>query len=156
VSDLDGKKSQKDIIVCDLDGTLALDDHRSHLLHQPGGKRDWDAYFALCHLDKPNLPIIELTQELNENGYEIYILTGRSETVKQPTINWLAKYRIPYSHLQMRRADSRTADDVLKVQWCSQLGISERVWLVLEDRDRVVKSWRDSGYTCLQVRPGNF
>jgi hypothetical protein len=27
---------------------------------------------------------------------------------------------------------------------------------IFEDRDRVVKMWRDNGYTCIQVNSGDF
>jgi hypothetical protein len=29
-------------------------------------------------------------------------------------------------------------------------------WLVLDDRDAVVKGWRNLGLTCLQCAPGDF
>ena len=32
----------------------------------------------------------------------------------------------------------------------------EDVHFILEDRDSMVQKWRELGYTCLQVREGNF
>ena len=144
----------RDIVICDLDGTLALDDHRHHFLeHTP---RKWKEYFELCHLDEPNHAVVQLVRILNAARKKIYILTGRSEDVKEKTVAWLHQHGIVYEHLEMRRTDSRTDDHMLKLQWVEALGIGCRVWAVLEDRDRVVKAWRTAGYSCLQVREGNF
>jgi hypothetical protein len=145
----------RDIVVCDLDGTLALDEHRNHLLRGEGPRR-WDEYFALCGGDAPNHPIIQLLSILNHARKRIYIFSGRSDQVRATTVEWLDRHQIVYERLEMRRADSRTDDHVLKLQWVEALGIKDRIWLVLEDRNRVVAAWRDAGYPCLQVRPGDF
>lgn len=72
----------KNIIICDIDGTLCTDEHRNHLLQQPcelphradrkcpdcqgsGFKRtstEWDKYFDLCHLDPPVEAVIKVLQ----------------------------------------------------------------------------------------------
>jgi hypothetical protein len=39
--------------------------------------------------------------------------------------------------------------------WLSQMKGSS-VLVVLEDRDRVVRAWRDAGYECWQVQEGDF
>jgi hypothetical protein len=146
----------RDIVICDLDGTLALDDHRVHHIRRDDGVRDWDAYFAACGGDAPNYPIVQLLRILHHARKKTYILSGRSGAVREATEKWLFDAGVVYEHLEMRRPDSRTDDHLLKLQWVEALGIKERVWLVLEDRDRVVASWRNAGYTCLQVRPGEF
>lgn len=146
----------RNIVVCDLDGTLANDDHRVHHLRTDPTKRNWDAYFGACGEDKVYHTIAQLVRTLKMGGKLIYILSGRSDSVRADTIIWLQDHKIPYDHLQMRGKDDRTADDLLKVQWVESMGLSHRIWLVLEDRDRVVASWRNAGYTCLQVQPGAF
>lgn len=80
----------KNIIICDVDGTLCTDEHRNHLLQQPcevckgagqfrteyaGTKcpgcqgsgcqrtsKEWDEYFSLCHLDTPVEATIRVLQ----------------------------------------------------------------------------------------------
>ena len=163
----------RDTVICDLDGTLALDDHRAHHLHnekcarwkdqrveQPctclQSDRDWESYFAASGADDPHHPIIQLIRILNHARKRIYIFTGRSDTVRKQTVEWLDRHQIVYERLEMRRADSRTDDNVLKLQWVDALGIKDRIWLVLEDRNRVVAAWRNAGFTCLQVQPGDF
>ena len=48
-------------------------------------------------------------------------------------------------------------DDELKKRWLDQLFTNtDDVHCVFDDRDKVVKMWRDNGLTCFQVAPGNF
>ena len=48
-------------------------------------------------------------------------------------------------------------DDELKKRWLDQLFTNtEDILCVFDDRDKVVKMWRDSGLTCFQVAEGNF
>lgn len=145
---------EKKLIIVDLDGTLADDTHRAHLLKDPENRR-WNEYFSLCHLDEPNYPIIQLLRNLwSACGYDVYILSGRSDTVRQQTEEWLNRHNVPYDLLQMREAEDRTQDDKLKLGWAEQW--KDKVLFVLEDRQRVVDAWREAGYTCLQVAPGKF
>lgn len=148
--------SAKNIIVSDLDGTISLDTHRNHHLNKPDGTRDWDTYFSLCAADEPNEPIIHLLNMYRDRNYLIYILSGRSETMKEVTMRWLHVYRVPCDLIMMRPEKCREQDNFLKLQWVEDLGIKEKIHLVLEDRTRVVEAWRQCGFTCLQVAPGNF
>tara|TARA_B100000795_G_C22636774_1_gene374842 strand:- start:55 stop:219 length:165 start_codon:yes stop_codon:yes gene_type:complete len=45
----------KNIILCDIDGTVANNDHRQHFLD---GKKDWDGFFDALNKDKPIHSII--------------------------------------------------------------------------------------------------
>lgn len=150
---------QLPIYIFDLDGTLALTNHRQHLLY--GEKRMWKEFFELCHLDKPNQPVIQLLQQLHLVA-DVRIFSGRSDAVLRKTIDWLVTHtRLPESALppmKMRRSDDFTADDELKRQWYDELTMDEKSRLVciFDDRDRVVAMWRAIGVTCLQVAPGDF
>ncbi len=160
----------KNIIICDIDGTLCTDEHRNHLLDDPANRR-WDEYFDLCHLDPPVHAVIEVlkvfrcvrntsdelrTESLVGKQYEIHLMTARVDTVKQKTIEWLWRHNVPYDSIRFRPADSRLQDNVLKTMWANEVGGPEKVLFVLEDRQRVVDAWRAAGYTCFQVAPGNF
>ena len=54
--------------------------------------------------------------------------------------------------------DSYTADEELKKSWLLKYypDYKNKIFCVLDDRDRVVKMWRDLGLTCFQVAQGNF
>lgn len=147
----------KENIICDLDGTLANDEHRAVHLH-PEETRDWEKYFSLCHLDAPHVAAIEVLNVFYETHmYNITILSGRSMSTAEKTYEWLKKHKVKHNYLQMRGVDDRTQDDVLKLRWAKELGLGPKNTLfVLEDRQRVVDAWRKAGYTVFQVAPGKF
>ncbi|MCY3487133.1 MAG: hypothetical protein OXH34_01725 [Bacteroidetes bacterium] len=162
-------------IVFDLDGTLADIRHRLHFIeNQP---KDWDAFFAAC--DKDDLipvtaQIFEALLHMQDNAIEIW--TGRSAgkdgEIREMTIEWLENYVChPYGcvgdektffdefeiTLRMRSHEDYRQDPELKREWLNQARASgHEVHLVFEDRDRVVKMWRDEGVQCCQVAAGDF
>lgn len=142
-------------ILCDLDGTLALIEHRRHFVE--GDSKDWPAFFAACVDDEPNKPIVELVNSLYFNSCEIIIVSGRSNEVEEETFDWLCRHDVCFVNLIMRKKGDYTPDHVLKSQWITEHGWTpENTLLVLDDRDSVVKMWRDNGFTCLQVADGDF
>ena len=61
----------------------------------------------------------------------------------------------------MRPLNSFTPDEILKRDWLNSLesehGITkEDILCIFDDRDKVVKMWREEGITCMQVAPGAF
>lgn len=168
--------NSKKAIICDLDGTIALDHKRSHHLHNKScptqaaanGKhygcsceskdRNWDEYFDACDTDTPCDATISTIELFWGFGYPVYILSGRSMSAHKKTIQWLRDYSVQYSYLQMRSENDRTDDHVLKLHWAKDVfGLTpDNVLFVLEDRQRVVDMWRANGYRCFQVAAGNF
>ncbi len=145
------------IIVFDLDGTLALDDHRVH--HLRGQEKNWDAYFAACPADAPNKPIIQIYDNLiGSPGARVEIWTGRIDQYLEATLQWIEDNCLHApDFLQMRRADDRTQDTELKRMWLSTARAQgNEVILAFEDRKRVVDMWRSEGVVCAQVAPGDF
>jgi hypothetical protein len=157
----------KPIYIFDLDGTLALIGHRRHLVEGP--VKDWRAFFAACVDDQPNWPVIRVLQDLRSRGNEIWIWSGRSDEVREQTLDWLTRYKcldgrvmrfLPGNpdRFRMRPAGDHCPDELLKGEWLSRVDPPERKRLmaVFEDRDRMVKMWRENGIACFQVAPGNF
>ncbi len=138
-------------VIFDLDGTLANIDHRLHFVQN--GNKDWDGFYAACVDDVPKPAIVELALMCDDAGHEIIISSGRSENVRAETVAWLEAHGVPYSALLMRPNGSFVPDQALKKAWLDQgkLGAKEDILFVVEDRDRMVKMWRDQGLTCLQV-----
>jgi len=166
-ADLEHKRkthNMRPLYIFDLDGTLALIQHRRHYVEGP--TKDWDAFYAACVDDKPNAPMVQLLNDLLRSGFdiEVWIFSGRSDKVREETINWLVEHTLLVPEelegpmLTMRRANDYTPDEVLKKQWLDGMLIEdrERLVCVFDDRDRVVKMWRAAGVTCLQVAEGDF
>jgi len=143
-------------VIFDLDGTLALIEHRRHFVE--GEKKDWRSFFAACVDDKPNETVVEILNLLEMDGLIIWILSGRSAEVLSETRSWLAENNIKYDHLIMRKEGDHQPDVTLKKAWLDEFFINENepVFCVFDDRQCVVDMWREHGLTCLQVAPGNF
>lgn len=144
------------IVIFDLDGTLALIEHRRHFVE--GKKKNFRRFNAACVDDKPNLPVIEMLNLLAVQGHRIWIFSGRSDEVLNETSDWLHKHGVTYEMLVMRREGDNTPDVELKKLWLNENCVSPKdlILCVFDDRQCVVDMWRGEGLTCLQVAPGNF
>lgn len=152
-------KSKDKTIIFDLDGTLALIDERRALAAKADGKINWKIFFDPTNisLDQPNTPVIEMAKMLKDQGHSVVIFSGRDSISRKETINWLDKHLVPFDVLKMRPEGSFTPDDVLKQDWLNNLFPDKSsVLCVFDDRDKVVKMWRENGLTCMQVAQGDF
>lgn len=105
----------KPLYIFDLDGTLALIEHRLHFIQRPslkccdcgganrtncvscsdldaGWKADWRGFFGAVADDAPNEPVIRTLQALRAGGAEIWIWSGRSDECRTATVEWLHKH----------------------------------------------------------------
>jgi hypothetical protein len=148
------------LYIFDLDGTLALTDHRQHLVRQQ--PFDWPAFFAACVNDSPNWPVISTMVTLLDKGCDVWIWSGRSAAVMNETRTWLqhhiAAERADEIELCMRREGDYTPDEQLKEGWLKAMSAFDRKRLVavFDYRDKVVAMWRRNGLACFQVAPGEF
>jgi len=149
-------------IIFDLDGTLALIDERRALATKENGKINWDVFFNPdnIQLDKPNWPVIEMAKTLKNAGNRIVIFSGRSKATKEVTKDWLNQHGVPFDVIKMRPTGNGfqfMPDDSLKKKWLEDLfPNTDDILCVFDDRDKVVKMWRENGITCFQVALGNF
>ena len=159
------KQTHKDKwAIFDLDGTLADIEVRRLVSTKNDGKIDWGMFFdpKNIELDKPHRHIITLAQMLKDVGVKILILSGRSKGTKDATVEWLSKYNVPYTVLKMRPTSKEwmyMPDDKLKQYWLDDLFPDDKkkdILFIFDDRDKVVKMWRNNNLPCLQVAEGNF
>ena len=140
-------------VIIDIDNTLSIATDRFKQAEQENGKTDWDFVHAPENLikDKPNLPMIELAKNYKENNFEVIVLTGRPESTKKITKEWLQKYKIPYDKLYMRSWE----DNFLKApdfkRKIYETEIKENVFCAYDDDQRVIDVWIDLGITCFKV-----
>jgi phosphoserine phosphatase len=154
----------KPLYIFDLDGTLALIQHRRHFVERERGKQDWKGFYAACVDDEPHSPVLRVMESLRQTGAEIWIFSGRSDEVRKQTMAWLAAHTsfmvqdLVGPILTMRAAGDYTPDDALKRGWLEGMLPEDRnrPQCAFDDRDRVVKMWRAAGVTCLQVAEGEF
>ena len=164
-------------IIFDLDGTLSNIDSRRDISMKPNGRLDWNVFAApnsILALDKPNAPVIKMAQMFKADGFKIVIFSGRNDRGFDATVQWLNDFKVPFDLLVMRPdkfkdkswpiADGNPAtpdmrfmpDEILKKKMLDAFVDINDVFLVVDDRDKVVKMWRDLGLNTFQVAPGDF
>lgn len=143
-------------IIFDMDGTLMNIEHRRH--HVSGDKKDWQAFKNATVRDTPYDHICDLAVMLGDvPDNRIIICTGRNETEEWITEKQLQASGIKYDALLMRPNDDYEPDDILKQRMLKELfKVGYNPEMVFDDRDSVVKMWRDQGLKCLQVADGDF
>lgn len=146
--------NRKNTYVFDMDGTLALVDHRRGLLD--GERPDWHSFNKASLLDPPNDAVANVLRALFDAGFEIWIVSGRSDVAELETRGWLTKHKVPFHQLLMRSASDNRADDVLKKEWALKYEFRANVLAVFDDRNSVVNMWRALDIPCFQVAEGDF
>lgn len=152
-------KSHSLTVIFDLDGTLAIIDKRRQLAAKPDGKIHWGKFFdpENIKLDEPNYPVIAAFQAMKAAGHRVGIFSGRDSISRTETEQWLSQFGIQPDFLRMRPQRSFTKDDILKKQWLDEeMEMGHTILCTFDDRDKVVKMWRDNGIVCFQVAPGDF
>ena len=151
------ERARNNIIVVDIDGTIAKVGDRLKYLQQE--KKDWDAFYEHCDEDEPIDKMCQLVADLFVLGHDIVFCTGRRESVREKTINWLTQNVISTydDELLMRKNGDWRHDTEVKPELLQKAGITlDDVYFILEDRDSMVAKWRELGYRCLQVADGKF
>lgn len=145
----------KEYIIIDIDGTIAkVGDRLKYLKQEP---KNWDLFYEHCNEDEPIEDIVRLVQRLHFCGYKIVFCTGRRESVREKTEEWIKKnlgFETCHYRLLMRKDKDWRHDTIVKPLMLDFP--ANEVFLVLEDRSSMVKKWRELGYTCLQVADGDF
>lgn len=139
-------------IICDLDGTLAIH----------AGRSPYD--FQKCDTDVVNGPVYHVLWAM-KNDFEsrggdeftVIYLSGRDDIVMEKTRKWLEDNDCPPGPLYMRKTGDKRNDTIVKGElFDAHVRDNYNVLFCLDDRDRVVKLWRDIGLCCLQVNYGAF
>ncbi len=80
---------------------------------------DYKSFYDDCDKDTPIWPVVEVYEELTIRKSEIQIWSGRCDSVREKTIEWL-KYIVgnsSYLQLRMRPIGNTEPDDQLKERW---------------------------------------
>ena len=147
----------KDIVIVDIDGTIAKMGDRIKYITECNPK-DYDSFYAHCEEDAPINDILDVVMQLAK-AYRIVFCTGRQEQCREQTERWLNHYIcMPLGYtLLMRKGKDHRPDVDVKPELLQKANINpRRVLCILEDRDSMVKKWRELGFTCLQVNDGDF
>ena len=152
----------KNAYIIDLDGTLCDNSPRVQKYLLDVEPADWDSFYAHCEEDTPIAPICTLAVSLQQRGFDILFVTGRRESCRQQTLNWIKSWlgeeMADTNHLFMRTAeDGHREDYVCKMRnYRKHIEGKWHIFGVFEDRYQCVRAWRDLGLTCLQVADGDY
>ena len=143
------------IVIFDVDGTLTLLGDRKRLVEGPN--KNYTEFYDRVLEDKPNLPVIDALESFRLMGHKILIFTGRTDRVRDKTIEQLAgftsfsKEELEGPMLTMRPHGNNKADHLLKEEWLRNMLQEDvdNVVCVYDDRQAVVNMWRQNGMPCL-------
>lgn len=138
-------------IIVDIDGTLA------HM----NGRSPYD--YSKVSTDIVDPHVAEIVRKYAQRDIQelpdtyIIVVSGRESGCFTETTQWLKDNYIPYDEIYMR-AEGDMRDDRIVKKELYEANIKPRynVKFVLDDRDRVVKMWREEGLKVLQVAEGDF
>lgn len=133
-------------IIVDIDGTVA---------RRWEGRDIYDA--SQADKDHAILPVIDLVWQAFDKGYRIVFCSGRDESARRVTEEWISQNITSTFELHMRPEGDRRKDSIVKQELFDKyIRHNYNVRWVLDDRNQVVDMWRSLGLTCLQVAPGDF
>lgn len=141
-------KNKRLAILVDIDGTIA---------HTSEKRSPFD--YTKVQVDECDVVIKRILLQLKSGivSHEIVFVSGREDSCKSDTIQWLESHKIPFDKLIMRKTGDMRNDAIIKeeIYW-DDIEPNYNVVCVFDDRDRVVQMWRNLGLKCLQVEYGNF
>lgn len=175
IFDLDGTLANCDHRISFVDPTKSVNhllqgyDGNGKMIEEAGvycniidGKRfkpKWKSFYEACDKDDPIDSTIEIIRRLRYSNWEVYayevnIWSGRCESVREKTENWLRENEIFYNKLKMRPIKDNTPDDVLKERWLDEaIKEGKTIDFVFDDRPKVIRMWRRRGifvFNCCQ------
>lgn len=145
----------KDCIVCDLDGTIANNEHRAvHLRQKP---KDWDSYKKGMDKDKPIHQVISIIEKFRDTP--TIMATGREESHRTITEDWLYEHVFDaedgyrdYEKMLMRKSGDYRPDTVIKKEMLDKIKEDYNILFWIDDRPSVIKMLRENNVFVLDVR----
>ena len=137
-------------IIVDMDATLCLNTS-ARPFFGPGAAekmKDDEPITEMCNL---------VRHYCNDSDAALIILTGRDESCREATMEWLENHWLHPTKLLMRPDDNFVSGPELK-KFIYETEIKDKYYVdfILEDSTKVVKMWRDLGLICLQPNEGKF
>lgn len=135
------KQEATRVAVIDLDGVIADVRHRLPLIEQT--PKDWDGFFAAC-VNDPVLPEgLEMIEQLAREHRIVY-LSGRPESCRTSTQEWLDRVGAPPGELHLRRGHDRRPARIAKVEMLKE--IDGEIAIVVDDNVSVLKAIAAAGF----------
>lgn len=125
--------------VFDIDGTIADNSWRN--------PHDYSKVLE----DKPYEDVLHLIKDLWIRS-NIVFCSWRPDSVEKETKDWITKYSwYNFPVIYMRKSWDKRPDDIVKRELAILIAKDYYIEWVFDDRDRVVKMWREAWIRCYQV-----
>lgn len=151
------KRSDKKVVICDIDGTAANIDHRLVFMKQ--AKKDWKNFNKNFDKDSPNKWCVDILKGLKAQDYEIVFVSGRGDENRKVTTEWLIEHKMYQGSLYMRLRNDHRTDWIIK-EIILDFELKTRysnIVMSIDDRKQVVDNcWRKNKILTLQCAPGEF
>lgn len=141
-----------DCIICDLDGTLAINQNRG-----------WFEYAKVID-DPVDTRLLRIIKNYLKQKVRVFFLTGREDigVCREMTRQWLVKHLPEFEYvfdynLIMREMGDHRGDQITKKELYERyIKDNYNVLCVFDDRQKVVDMWRKQGLLCCQVAKGDY
>lgn len=168
----------REVIICDLDGTLCNLDHRLHFVkpekcecpvvyetteikHVEGCssnqfKKDWKSFFEGIRLDTPKKDTKSAIVSAFIDGVNIIFVSARPERYRDATIEWLSRNLgiVTNYVLIMRENNDNRVDTEVKSDIHSKYLKNLKILRVYDDRPSVIRMWREKGLEVVDCGSG--
>jgi hypothetical protein len=139
----------KDIIMCDVDGTLSDDAKRAEeFVHPSMSPEDWDKYHSESFHDLPFQSMVDAVNAWAASGLNVFGLTARPRKWYGITHRWMTMCNVRL-HCVLMRPDGNYMKSP-EVKMLLARPYLPRILLVIDDRDDVLQAFRSQGITTLQ------
>ena len=138
----------RECVIFDLDGTFAFLGDRGPY---DASKAEGDEVNAAAHF------VYEAIRA-GKPETAVFLVSGREDRWRAETERWLELHGITYDALFLRRSGDRRKDTIVKRELYERhIAGKHTVRVVFEDRDQVVRLWRDElDLPCFQVAWGDY
>lgn len=141
-----------DCVICDLDGTLAINQNRG-----------WYEYAKVID-DPVDTRLLRIIKNYLKQKVRVFFVTGREDigVCREMTRTWLEKHLPEFEYvfdynLIMREKGDRRGDQITKKELYERyIKDYYNVLCVFDDRQKVVDMWREQGLLCCQVAKGDY
>lgn len=143
-------------IISDLDGCLALNEHRAYLVPQGDDRESeeaWRTYVMNCGEDTLNPFVAQFITDFYVRGHAIHYCTGRMEYSRQVTWTWLRRMDVPMGIVTHRPNGDTRPNWQLKEEMLDTLARSYGALpvLAIEDDPATVAMYQHHGVNVLSV-----
>lgn len=138
---------KKEVILVDIDGTLALKENRS----------PYDMTKVLE--DTANEPVAWAVRNfMRDDSVQVVFFSARDSSAYNDTKTWLQNNNLwkESSELYLRDSGDNRKDSIVKSEMLDQYIFPRKVKFIIDDREQVVDMWRSLGYTVFHVDWGMF